>query len=288
MAWGSFRARLGKALAAPLPSHRFASDSTMKTSATLLLATLLPLAANAALQDPFGRPTDTPEVPGLQDEMPAPGEEKVEPRDIFGRARTGKNSSLARELVGCWQVFELKFDGLAEDNREELGYLLVGKEFMSFELQVSWQWTRDQVPDAYQTFMGEYRLEPGGRIRMTSLIGSILAADGLQLEWTRPGQERIFHVEMPTPNMLELHFENGGRVSLVRKRRSALDAFIFGEEDPSENVERDVLGRSVPKGEREGANDEGSEGEVDIFGRPIQKGDEESRKTPEEILTGNG
>jgi hypothetical protein len=257
----------------------------MKTSLTLLLATLV---AHAALQDPFGRPTDAPVTPGLQDENPAPGEDSVEPRDIFGRARTGKNSSLARELVGCWQVFDLKFDGLVEDNREELGYLIVGKEFMAFELQVSWQWTRDQVPDAFQTFMGEYRLEPGGRIHMTSLIGSYLDDQGFQLEWERPGDERLFHVEMPTPNMLELHFENGGRVSFVRKRRSALDSLIFGEKEPKESVERDVLGRTVPKEEREGAGGEPEEGDVDIFGRPINKSDQDERKTPEDILSGNG
>lgn len=218
-----------------------------------LSATLLVLALPFAtgLQEPTWDKRDPKQDPEKEKEATGDPDEPVSPRDIFGRIK--ETNPLAKSLIGCWQIMDLDIDGYSAENRDLLGYLMFTDEFVAFELQASWDDPTRLMPDAYQTFISEYRLGANGSLQLKTLVGSYLDRDSNSLEWETPNFGRRLRVEQVTRSQIVLHFDTGGTMTFARRL-------------PSSARPRTILGRPAEAGD----------GDPDIYGRrPVKKDDED-------------
>lgn len=191
--------------------------------------------------------------PPGEEEVQDPGQEGNYTRDIFGRLRKAKSNP----FKGAWELLDMDLDGYPPEGLSGAGALLIGDQFMAFEVQASWDPFVVGVilDDGYQSFIAEYMLEGGNLLLCRTLVGSYLDEETGSLAFEPHGIEREFEVRL----------ENG----FLQLRWGESDLLTFGRRLPGRWVQTDIFGnesaRTVPE---------------DIFGRRRtdvggQEGDEE-------------
>jgi hypothetical protein len=166
---------------------------------------------------------------------PEGGEQTPRGRDVYGRPlkATGKTDALVKQLVGCWRLVDIDDAEFPPEGRTQVGYLLIGEEFLALEIHVVWDTEQGvMVDDDFQSGVHEYQIDPAGVLTTTALIGGFLEEqDGdLDLEWEDPGTMRRFQTRL-AGNFLTLQRADGSRLSFSRQpARHAKKKDLFGRE----------------------------------------------------------
>ncbi len=195
------------------------------------LALILPLAAaTATLLSPPGA-TRAQEDEG-EEEVQDPGVQ----RDVFGRLRS-RPSGQGGALMGMWQLVGMNLEGYPERGMHPNGYLLIGRDHLAFQVQVSWDELKvgDEMEDGFQTFMAEYELISGDRMVCRVLIGAYLDEEDDFLDFEPAQLEREFVVQ------------RSGK--LLTLRWGEEDWMTFGWREGGRSRGTDIFGRSgAPRG----------------------------------------
>ena len=135
---------------------------------------------------------------------------------------------ILKDLQGAWKLVEFTSRNVRTERRQEVGYLLVSGEFLSFECHLGWM-DDGGKRDASTFFSGTHTLElrQDGVMVLTSLIGSSVDPVGLPM-FEEPGRTREYKVK----------FE-GTKLTLVRD----LDEQTFRFEKVSLDPGLDFYGR---------------------------------------------
>jgi hypothetical protein len=156
-------------------------------------------------------------------------------RDVYGRPlkATGKSDELVKQLMGCWMLVDIDDAEFPPEGRTQVGYLLVGQDFLALEMHIVWDTDQGvMVDDDFQSGIHEYRIDPNGVLTTSSLIGGFLEDEGgeLNLQWEDPATLRRFQTKL-AGNFLTLTRSDGSRLSFSRQPlRHSKTRDVFGHE----------------------------------------------------------
>lgn len=112
------------------------------------------------------------------------------------------------EILGTWKLTSFETTNLKREKRQEVGYLLVGDEFLSFECHIGWM--DDSGGSEASTFFSgthSYELRNDSVLVMTSLIGTTMDPNGTTPVFEPVGRKREYKVKF-----------NGARLVLLREK----------------------------------------------------------------------
>ncbi len=204
----------------------------------------------------------TPSAPQDGQEPESGGEARIG-RDVYGRPlkTTDKVDAFVAKLMGCWRLVDIEDAEFPADGRSQVGYLLIGQDFLALEMHVAWDDEQGEMVDNdFQSGIHEYRLESTGVLVTSALIGSFLEEyapkSKLDLEWEDPGTLRKFQLNL-AGNFLSLEREDGSRLSFSRQpARHAAERDLFGRERPDSSGKKDVFGRDTEPKKKGGDDDD--------------------------------
>jgi len=136
---------------------------------------------------------------------------------------------LLKDIQGAWKLVEFESKALRRDRRQEVGYLLVSGEFLSFECHLGWMDDAGRR-DASTFFSGTHSfvLRADSTMEMTSLIGTTVDPQGRTPLFEQPGRKREYKVRF-----------DGSKLVLKRE----LDEQTFRFERQAQDPELDFYGR---------------------------------------------
>ena len=203
------------------------------TSGQLALVAALLSLGFALFQEPV--PSERKDKPG---EVPidVPDENPIDvpltpDREFYGATQTLTGQEPFERLVqGLWRLESVVADDWPQQGIDQLGYLLVAKDFMSFEIQAYWDNTVSNAPtDAYETFTAEYQVAPDGRMAARILMGSYIDRSQGTLEWYKSTVPKRFVLTMNGPDTLRLEWQDKRAMNFTRhKAPKRIERDFFG------------------------------------------------------------
>jgi hypothetical protein len=156
----------------------------------------------SAAQNPQPDPPKAPETPEVQ-VTPTPGERKELAR-------------LSKAMQGLWVLRELDWPQIQGVTSEFRGFCLVSENHLSFEVHIGLRNSRDVLNDSLlDSGMWRFELAEGGRLILTSLIGTFLdkanhvvfrepgtqyryevIAEGDQMVWRKSDGQRMSFIHL--------------------------------------------------------------------------------------------
>ncbi|QDV10045.1 hypothetical protein Poly30_56070 [Planctomycetes bacterium Poly30] len=186
--------------------------------------------------------------------------------DLFGRRTKVRGNTFEERLQGGWRLVRMDLAGSNPTGRLAQGFLNISPSFLSMEIHALWEeGSDDSIPenDIHTTFTAEYKVDNGGKLYCSTVIGSFVDEETGELIWERTGYEREYRVR-EILNQLELTFSEEGD----RQSRLVFEPYL-----PREAGQRDIFGRkemgSFGATDIFGRNSAAEKGERDIYGRPV-------------------
>lgn len=112
------------------------------------------------------------------------------------------------QILGAWRLVEFESPTIKKEKRQEVGYLLVTDQFLSFEFHMGW--LDDSGRRAGSTFFSgthEYEMRGDSVLALTSLIGTTVDPNGSEPVFEPTGRKREYKVKF-----------DGARLVLMRER----------------------------------------------------------------------
>lgn len=112
------------------------------------------------------------------------------------------------QILGAWRLIEFESPTIIKEKRQEVGYLLVTDQFLSFEFHMGW--LNDAGRRAGSTFFSgthEFEMRGDSVLVLTSLIGTTVDPNGSEPVFEPLGRKREYKVKF-----------DGARLVLMRER----------------------------------------------------------------------
>lgn len=154
--------------------------------------------------------------------------------------------AIVEEMQGTWRLVSMESLALQKQRRQEVGFMVVGGSYFSFELHFGWA-SVDGNATQRSFISGTHRFEidERGMLIANSVIGSAIDNEG-RILFEQPGRRREYKVDC-AGNHLKLKREDGTTFEFERMGDSRVKRDIYGRPvKPKEAGDAGKGGKEAP------------------------------------------
>jgi hypothetical protein len=151
-----------------------------------------------------------------------------------------------KEMVGMWRMIELRSPILKPARRNEIGYVLVHDEYLSFELHLDWPDDQNIIQLRYfESGTYHYEVLEGSRLELKAMIACYTDPAGLA-QFLPPGFVKRYQMSIEGDRMTWTG-PDGRRVVFERLVATRTKRDIFGRPLPETKPAEDATKETAPK-----------------------------------------